>query len=359
MYKEDIELANLLLGKISELGEKLEQAGEQMKSAQAELDDLRKVREERSEYEDIIFEVADLLEREDLKLESPADTEADEKVASLNKETEDINKELEKYNKLLSVLRERAPQLVAAAEAGSSPEAAAPGGEQEPFGLAPADDAGGAAVPGGQMAGDNPVESEVETQEASPGGGEAAVQELSEAEENEAEENEQSAESAVQSATDVEDEEEKVLARFKLRGLKATKVFARGKRAECIVDATSVLDRIPNYDYYTQKIKEEEARDELVRDIDLLGKQLPATFHVVFNSWHQPGVQFGDNVKIEHGSGEGEGSKAAGDRRMKELVAEITGNLRKAVVVTGDTSFAEEVRGPGVQVIPLSDFFMT
>jgi len=322
MYEQDIQLARLLLTKLDEMTSRQETLIADLKEAQGKLIESEKVREERSSYEDVLAQAAELLERPDLKRESPQTTDLQEKVETMKLELSELEGVMEKHNELVTQLNNRAPNLVSVARAeidGTEPPAIVEEEvEEEPAAEEPV-----AEVP----ADDEPAEDVVE-EEAEP-----------------------AAEDAEQ-----ENELDKV---FTLKDLKSKETYTFGRGASYVIDATSVLDRVPHYDLHFRAMSESEARDELIGDVDRLSRELSGDFFLVFNSWHQPQVDFSNKVEIRNVFGEDEGIKNAANELIRELAGEMVAREKVVCVVTGDADLTSAVSGQGVHAISLSDFFIS
>jgi hypothetical protein len=326
MYEQDIELAKLLLSRLTELDTEVEQHEAELRGVRHELQQIAAVRDERSQYMDILSRAARLLERADLQVDMPTTHDHEARETELVQQIDDINREAQIYRDLIHELAQRAPALVAAA-----------GGEAH-VAVEEADPAAPADEPELEVAPDV-IDTEAHVDEPQP------------AEQGDPGDHPFPLESDADPAM--------ALSRFNVNTLKTKETFAFGRGAAYLVDATSVMDRVPHYDTHSRAVREPQVRDELLRDIDLLTSELSGTFYVVFSSWHQPAVQLSNAVVAAYGTGEDEGSKPAGDRRLRELAVELGGMERSVCIVTGDTTLAEELRAPGKHIISLGDFFHT
>lgn len=322
MYEQDIQIAKLLFDRLTEIDQRAEALHTELDGTRNELQRIAEVRDERAQYLDILSRAARLLERADLEVESPQTDDLEAREADLLERIDEISREAQVYRELINELSSRAPQLVEAAGVQ----------EQQPPAAA---DMTASTVPATFDAalGAEPLEAA-------------------------AEEGEPDSHPFPESAG-AELDQDAVLGRFNLSNLKAKESFTIGRGAAYLIDATSVLERVPHYDSYFRAMKESAARDELVRDIDMLSCELSGNFHIVFNAWHQPGCAYGNNVLVEYATGENEGTKPAGDRRIRELVSSMSGKEHSLCIVTGDSDLADELRSPGVHIISLGEFFRT
>jgi hypothetical protein len=327
MHEKDIELARLLVARLSELEAERKQLADEARAVQDELAATTQIRDERSSYLDVLSRAAELLNRPDLQAESPETGELEARAAELEKAIADLDRTTEEYRGLVEDLGRRAPHLLAAARG----EHAALVMQAEPE-QTEADEARGAQPQG--PAGLEPVEEEPRDER----------------------DNEPAADSAAAEALPPADQGD-VLGRFNLAQLQRREAFTHGRGAAYVIDATSVLQRVPAYDNYIRGMDVEAVCNELIRDFDILGKELTGSFHLVFNKWFQSRVDFGNHLTVEFGSGDDEGSKPAGDSRLRDLVFEMTAKLRPVCVVTGDTALADSVSGQGIHIIPLGEFF--
>ena len=332
MYEQDIQLARLLLEKLDDMTGRAEALSAQLEEARGRLNESEKVREERSSYEDVLARAAELLDRQDLKRDSPETTELRERVSTLEQEFNGLDEALTKHRQLVEELGERAPNLIKAARAeidGITPaappveepavieeapepeETAEPGFEEVPAEFDPEEE------PGEAPAAEEPTTGE-------PGDGGKDLQQI-----------------------------------FGLKELKVKETYTFGRGAAYVIDATSVLDRVPHYDLHFRAMSESEARDELISDIDELSRELSGDFFLVFNSWHQPQVDFSNKVEIRNVFGEDEGIKSAANDLIRELAGEMVAREKVVVVVTGDSDLSSSVSGQGVHIQPLSEFFIS
>lgn len=379
MHEKDIELAKLLLGKLQELDQRRAQVNEALAHVESELEGVRKLREERSQYLDILTRAAQLLEREDLKEELPETSALEEEAEKLIGQLDEIRQVAAQYEELVEGLRERAPLLLESAGIGQPPAESVEEG--------PAADAGSEAgaveeplaeeVGAAEEAGEEPpllepasaediiaADDEVLVETPAVEAGEGPADEEQDAEAETEAQVEAPAEPAVAEPAPEEQappissaDAELSLKRFNVSNLKRREAFTHGRGAAYIIDASSVLERVPNYDHYVRGIEPEQAREELIRDFDVLTRELSGTFHLIFNAWFQYAAVHGNTLTVEFGTGPGEGTKEASDRRLRELVFEMTAKLRPVCIVTGDSTLADSVRGQGIHIIPLGEFF--
>jgi hypothetical protein len=367
MHEKDIELAKLLLSKLHELEGRRAKADAELARVESELEGVRKLREERSQYLEILARAAQLLNREDLKEELPETSALEDDAEKLLGELDEIRQTAAQYEELVQGLRERAPHLLESANAEAPQasvaevEATAVNGGDEPV----------AEPPSATADSLEPVEDEEHVPLLEPATAEdivtaaedavadapAETMELAETmvEDLDAEANAAVSDEEVESASSADTEIS--LKRFNVSNLKRREAFTHGRGAAYIIDATSVLERVPNYDHYVRGIEPELARDELIRDFDVLTRELSGTFHLIFNAWFQYAATHGNTLTVEFGTGPGEGTKEASDRRLRELVFEMTAKLRPVCIVTGDSTLADSVRGQGIHIIPLGEFF--
>jgi hypothetical protein len=368
MYEQDIELTRLLLTKLTELDARGESLRAEISQCQTELDSSQSVRSEREQYLDVLTRAAQLLDRADLEVESPQLSELEQRMEELKGRLGALDEEVQQYRTLVDELRERAPGLLEAATGDSAPA--------EPAALEAVDDEEfePEEEPGGNYEGYATTDPEPEAEEEAPfaeaaaAGDEAgeaaepavleiapaaAVEFAASAVAVEALGEEQPATAAVAGY-----EPETALDQlFDIKDLKVKEAFAYGLGAAYIVDATSVLDRVPNYDQHFRALQADQVRDELVRDLDRLSREISGDFYVVFDAAHHATVSTGTHVFVEYV--EGNGSKDATNERISELVAQMNEQERIACVVTGDSGLAEDVADDNVYVIPLGNFFNT
>ncbi len=388
MHEKDIELAKLLLDKLAALETRQEQLSADLAQAQDELETQWQMREERAKYLDILSRAADLLNRTDLREELPETTELEQQVTRLEDELMALTAEAAQHRELVDNLSEHAPGLIAIARSGNEPEPEAPSAVEDP---AATDDATLAAQPAAGEDDEPEVldaeaepEATAEFEPGAPPADETAPEAVDPAQDDAAETDEAAAPADGEPAAPVATAEDEAtpgatdaapdavppagvldhgidpeipLGRFNLANLKRREAFTHGRGAAYIIDASSVLERVPNYDHYVRGIEVEAAREELIRDFDILGRELSGTFHLVFSAWFQYTTPHGNNLTVEFSTGPGEGTKEASDRRLRELVFEMTAKLRPVCVITGDRELLESVRGQGIHPILLGEFF--
>lgn len=419
MFEQDIELTRLLLNKLTELDARGEQLRGEIGECQGRLDESQSVRAEREQYLDVLARAAQLLERTDLTVDSPEISALELKMSELTDGLEALDQEMLQYRKLVDELRERAPDLLAAAREGGPPAAVEPEEEPEYAPLEPVEEeppadeefepeeepespfAEAAVEP------EEEVEEFEEAEEAEPSPAPVAIAEpepIAAEEESEIEfEPEPEPEAEIEAVAEFESEPEPAAEAeaepepaaepegpveielqeelapqtnggeigapaayersmaldqlFDVKDLKVKEAFTYGLGAAYIVDATSVLDRVPNYDQHFRALQENQVRDELIGDLDRLSREISGDFYVVFISPHEISVPFGTHVFVQHP--DGDGSKEAASMHIVQLVKNITSEDRVVCVVTGDTVLAENVSDTKVHVIPLGEFFNT
>ena len=382
MHEKDVELARLLLGKLDQLGAQHAQLAGELSQVQSDLAAQQQQRDERAAYLDILSRAAELLNRQDLHEDLPETSALEQHAAQLQGQLDEIEQVAAQYRELVEGLGQRAPQLIAyargdepAAPAAKEAAASHAGVELTAFqGMdaeTPSLELAEAEEPETQSAvaepapepGEDEADDAAET-EPDPEAAEAAIEQpaevaATEASGDSAEETDapQEAGSETAAASGMDSDAKASLHRFNLSNLKRRESFTHGRGAAYIIDASSVLERVPNYDHYVRGIELEQAREELIHDFDVLGRELSGTFHLVFSSWFQYKVTHGNNLTVEFGSGPAEGTKEASDNRLRELVFEMTAKLRPVCVVTGDSAMADNVRGQGIHIIPLGEFF--
>ena len=148
---------------------------------------------------------------------------------------------------------------------------------------------------------------------------------------------------------------ERTLSRFNLDHLKKKEAFTFGRGAAYIVDGDSVLDRLPYYDFSLRGVLENQTRDELARDIDVLSTELHGSFHIVYGSQYNSSINLGDDVSLN--CADGEGGKEAADDHVRLLVSELIAKHTCVCVITGDVALADSVRGQSIHILQLHDFF--
>ncbi|GEM_PF-2176420 len=331
MYEQDIELARLLLTKLEELSASGEELRAQLEQTEAELSEQQRQRDDRAEYFDVLSRAAQLLEREDLRVESPETDALEERAASLRGELGDLDNEVTEYRRLADELRQRAPTLMAAAS-----------GEDQP------PEVDRPAAPEGDAEG-NPVDIDEQYAELS-----LAEPELEEEAGDAQVEEEAEPESAEDEPAAAQPADLHSL--FDIKNLKVKEAFTFGQGATYIMDATSVLDRVPHYDMHYRALHESEVRDELLLDIERLSSEISGRFVVVFNSPHEPASELGPSVEVRYA---GDGDKLAADELITALARELVAVEKTACVVTGDSVLGELLEKEQAHVIPLGEFFIT
>lgn len=352
MYEQDIELTRLLLDKLQELDTQGEQLRSSIQQYQTELAETRQVREERESYLDVLSRAAQLLERVDLEVESPQISDLDQQIQELRLQLEGIDQEVLQYRKLVDELRERAPKLLEAATgqfAGASTDFSV---EHSDADYAEQEEGVAEEPPFDQSAPEADLAPADEDDESEPhwSGDEEPTPAEEAAGAHPADEVQVASHAKFNRPTELDQ-------LFDLKDLKVKEAFTFGLGAAYIVDATSVLDRVPHYDRHFLALHENEIRDALLSDLERLSREISGDFHVIFTTEHESAAIIGSHVKIEAAGGDG--TKGQADTRIVQLVAEITGQERTACVVTGDAVLAENVSGDGVYVIPLGNFFKT
>ncbi|MBN2081251.1 NYN domain-containing protein [bacterium] len=331
MYEQDIELTKLLLDKLHQLDEHGEALRSKVEQLQGELEETVNIRDERESYLDVLSRAANLLDRSDLQVESPETTTLESEINDLKSQMEAIDQEVIQYRKLVDELRERAPKLLQAA---STNEPDAPNGE-------PAADKVDAEEVGSTSPFDQP--------EPAPAGDDPPAEGAGSSEEPAP---------VAAPAEHVEFSRPTELSQlFNLKDLKVKEAFTYGLGAAYIVDATSVLDRVPHYDKHFLALPEAQIRDELINDINWLSSQISGDFFIIFTTPYEPAIERSAHVKIEFAGDET--TKEQADNRVLEMVSEILDKDRVACVVTGDSTLGDTVRNQDVHVIALGDFFNT
>jgi len=342
MYEQDIELAKLLLEKLTNLAQRGDKVRAELLAAQQELDQSSEIRDQRSSYTDILSRAAALLDRPDLQVESPETSELEQRVQALNEQLQEVDREAQQYRGLIGELEQRAPDLVSVASERAEP---APGSattetaamEPEPLADAPESfpdepphDMGTPEHSAEEQAENPPVATAVATEEPPAATDEEPA-----------------------TATDADSSIE---ALFSLESLKAEQAEF-GRNAAIVIDATSVIERVPLYDRNLQGMDELTARDRLIRNVDRLSQELSGSFYLVFSSWHQPLVTYGNNVSNTFATGTGEGTKDGANRRLRQVVSDLREQQRRVCVVTGDRDLAESLSPDGVRIVGLGSFF--
>lgn len=308
MLKQDVELAKLLLEKSDSMLLRARELQGELDGVEDRLLEARSLKEERGGYEDVLARAAELLGREDLKVEPPQTDDLEEHASLIREELDKVLSESSEYARLLSTLRERAPQVMAAA-GDEAPRASANGLPDEA-----GDEEDGAPHPkGGALP-------QISQARFSGGGEDAAL-----------------------------------LSHFNLP-LIQSKVGPAGLAV--VIDASSVIERVPFYDRHRLAVDEAGARDALVKDIAVLGGQVQCGFHLIFNAAHDTDIPHGGNILIEDGGG-GDDARELVSQRVQALVSVYNGQGIPVAVVTGSPGLAETVRQGGAQAFQLAEFFMT
>lgn len=377
MFEQDVQLAKLLLEKYDNSQQRREQFHEELAAKRAELEELSEVRRSRESYADILAKAASLLERPDLQVSDPETSELEEEVLRLQESYDKADAEYSQFDELVEQLRERAPEIVKAAREALASNPPDLGGDEGDALDAPSihdgsteDDEGGygynpgAAVEESNVEHHHPAGHDVEGLAEE----EEVLEEGLETEEVGAELAPEAAEllpedeSSFSENGGPEDGEEAIdagnlLKRFNLHALKTKEAFTYGRGAGYVVDATSVLSRIPNYDITIRDGEDSTIRDELLRDFDQLSRELSGTFYIVFDSWYHPLVTIGNRVAAIYATGEGEGTREAAHNKLREVTREIERKHKSICVITGDDDLASTLKDREVFVISLNDFF--
>lgn len=331
MFEQDIELTRLLLEKVAALNSQGADLRDELDRAEAELAETQQVREERKNFQDVLARAAELLDRADLQVESPATTEQEERVNALRGQLDEIEQAILTHRQVIDDLESTAPELVAVARASASTTE------------------GSAA------------------QESSSGhGDEFGVVEMEE-EPGEDDNTEQGTVGPVNQddvpepniATADGYERPAVSQLFNLEELRIKETFTYGKNAAFAIDATSVLARVPHYDRHFRALNEADISGELISDIDRLSHEITGDFHVFFAGQHHASVEHGSQVTIHYASSEGDGGEASHSQSVIDIIAEFRAEERVVCLVSGDADLAEAVAGPEIYIIPLSEFFKT
>lgn len=311
MLKQDVELAKLLLDKSDSMLKRARELQGELDGVEDRLLEARSLKAERGGYEDVLARAAELLGREDLKVEAPQTDDLEEHASLIREELDKVLSESSEYARLLSTLRERAPQVMVAA-GDNAPLASSNGLPEE--GEQDADEEESAPHPkGGSLP-------QISLSRFSGGGEDAAL-----------------------------------LSHFNLP-LIQSKVGPAGLAV--IIDASSVIERVPFYDRHRLAVDEAGARDALVKDVAVLGGQLQCGFHLIFNALHDSEIPHGGNILIEDGGG-GADARDRVSHRVQELVSLYNAQGIPSAVVTGSPGLADTARQGGAQAFQLSEFFMT
>jgi hypothetical protein len=332
MFEQDIQLARLLLEKCQASRLRRDDLQANLVQQETELDQQLSLRREREGYADLMAKAAALLDRPDLEVRAPDTTELEVRVLELREEVDAVTQQSAQFEELLSELETRAPEIVANARG----EVAGPMVSDEQSQTEPGlDDS-----PEDQAA---PVYEQADAEPAD---------EISTATEVESEQ-EVAEEEPVAEAYDAGN----LLKRFNLHALKTKEAFTYGRGAAYVIDASSVLERVPNYDITIRGGEPSAIRDELLRDFDQLSRELSGTFYLVFDSWYHPLVSVGNRVGSIYTTGELEGTRDGARRRVVDLVKELDGKHRNLCVVTSDDELAGRFRNDDLFIISLAEFF--
>jgi len=331
MFEQDIELTRLLLDKVAALSSQGAGLRSELEQAEAELAETQQVREERKNFQDVLARAAELLDRTDLQVESPATTEQEESVNALRVQLDEIDQAILTHRQVIDDLESTAPELVAAARASASATEEFPAEENS----------------GGQSGELEAVEMEEEAggEETTDQGAAEYVDEASAPEPN---------------IAAVDGQERPAVAQlFNLEELRIKETFTYGKDAAFVIDASSVLARVPHYDRHFRALNEADISSELIGDVDRLSHEITGDFHVFFTSQPPPSVEHGPQVAIHHFTGESGGGGTAHSQHVIDKITELRTQERVVCLVSGDADLAEAVAGPEIYIIPLSEFFKT
>ena len=349
MFEQDIELARLLIAKCQASQNQRDELQAALTERAQELEQQQSLKREREGYADVMAKAASLLERPDLQIALPDTTELETQVSELEEQANTASEQAAQFEELLDELASRAPEIVekARAEAEEQQEsrldesAGEPEPEEtsEPVGDAvekePTDDPGDAELPStDETAAEDNASVDAEPEE------EAYSQDRYEAGEE-------------TNAYDAGN----LLKRFNLHALKTKEAFTYGRGAAYLVDASTVLERVPNYDIAIRGGEESTLRDELLRDLDHLSKELSGTFYAVFESWYHPLISVGNRVGAIYTTGELEGTRDGARQRTLELANELKDKHRTICIVTSDDDLAKLFEPDSVFIISLAEFF--
>jgi hypothetical protein len=308
MLKQDVELAKLLMEKSNGLLSRARELQAELDGVEDRLLEARSLKDERGAYEEVLLRAAELLGREDLKVASPETDDLEEHAELLKEDLDKVLGESSEYARLLSTLRERAPQILRAA-----------GGDvDEPV-------PGAAAASNGAGGGASPVLA---------GGPLPAID---------------------QARFNANGDEAAILSHFNLAAIQSK---AGSAGLAVILDCSSVIERVPFYDRHRLAQDEAGSRDTLVKDIAVLGSQVQCGFHLIFNGPHKSSVPVGGNILIEDAGG-GDDAREQVSARVAELVSVYNHQGIPVAVVTGSPGLAETARQGGAQAFQLAEFFMT
>jgi len=331
MFEQDIELTRLLLDKVAALSSQGDELRSDLEHAETELAKTQQVREERKNFQDVLARAAELLDRADLQVESPATTEQEERVNTLRGQLDEVEQAILTHRQVIDDLESTAPELVEAARAGTT-------AAEEPITV--------------EYSGSQDDEPETVEIEEEPSAEEAVDQVVPEpvAEDGAPELNPTAADGHEQPA---------VAQLFNLEELRIKETFTYGKDAAFIIDATSVLARVPHYDRHFRALNEADISSELIGDLNRLSHEITGDFHVFFTSQPPPSVDHGPQVAIHPFTRESGGEETSHSQHVIDKVTELRAQERVVCLVSGDADLAEAAAGPEIYIIPLSEFFKT
>ena len=417
MYEQDIELARLLVEKLTLMQQRADKVRQELVGAESALDQVSEIRQEREAYLEVLSRAAKLLDRTDLQLESPESREAEENVKRLRSQLEEVENEASEYNNIIGELRQRAPRLLeavelvpATSEAGSESFDSEPASEEfEQRAEEPVETADEAVYADSEevysngsaphlSAEENPdavwqAEPETEVQpevdpdpslpqlepsefqvritaqleegaaeatgsEAVTVAEEVAVRSPRDQRKNRNRRDNNGAAPAEQPAEVTVIDRKQVLQRFNLRNIRAKEAFTYGRNAIYVLDTPSIISRVPSYDIGVLQVQPVTVYRELLRDIDILSKEVSGSFYLIFDREFDGGIEVGEEVYPVGISGDGERTLEATRAQVRSLVGELSGRQRSVCLVTADKSLAESVSGPGVHIVQLADFFV-
>lgn len=331
MFEQDIELTRLLLDKVAALSSQGDKLRSELEQAEAELAKTQQVREERKNFQDVLARAADLLDRADLQVESPATTEQEEGVNALRAQLDEVDQAILTHRQVIDDLESSAPELVDAARASAST----------------------IEEPTTEEFSDSQVDEHERVEiEEEPSAEETADQGVAE------HIDEDGAPEPSIAAADGH-EWPAVAQLFNLEELRIKETFTYGKDAAFVIDATSVLARVPHYDRHFRALNEADISNELVGDIDRLSHEISGDFHVFFANQPPPSVEHSPQVIIHQITGESESGEASISEHVIDKITELRAQERVVCLVSGDVELTEAVAGPEIYIIPLSEFFKT
>jgi hypothetical protein len=359
MFEQDIVLARLLLEKCQASQQRRDEVHGELRQREDELAEQTAMRQSRENYADILAKAAALLERPDLQVETPDTTDLETYVHTLRDEAEVVTRQASQFEDLLAELEARAPEIVATAR-GEMPEAGAVMAEADADDMASEDAAEGGE--GEETTGEVEPAEEEEAAAEEPAAEDAGI----EPEEDAGAELDDAAGETYRSEPAEEEDLSRgddgydagnLLKRFNLHSLKTKEAFTYGRGAAYIVDASSVLERVPNYDLTIRGGEESALRDELLRDFDHLSRELSGTFYIVFDSWYHPLASIGNRVAAVYTTGDTEGTRDGAHKRIRDLIREVRNKHRSLCLVTNTDDLADQVRSDELFIISLADFF--